>query len=179
MNHLLALSRLVDGLVDRVAVLAEWAVVSACAISAGNAIMRYSIDFSSNAFLEIQWYLFAACVMLGASHVLRTNEHVRVDILYGRWSPRTRAWIDLLGLMVFLLPLAGCVLYLAIPVVERMLVTGEMSGNAGGLVRWPAMATVPLGMGLLLLQGLSEIIKRVAWLRGLLELNAQYERPVQ
>lgn len=173
------MSRLVDSLVDRVALVAECAVVSACAISAANAIVRYALDYSSNGLLEIQWYLFAACVMLGASHVLRTNGHVRVDIVYGRCSPRTRVWIDLLGLLAFLLPFAGFVLYLATPVFQRMLFTGEASGNAGGLVRWPAMATIPLGMGLLVLQSFSEIIKRVAWLRGLLDLEAQYERPVQ
>ena len=179
MNGLLALSRAIDGLNDRMATLAKWAILLACAISTANALVRYLLDIGSNAFLEIQWYLFATCVMLGAAQVLRVNEHVRVDILYGLYPTRTKVWVDLLGLVCFLLPLTLALTWLAWPIVERMYLTGEMSSNAGGLIRWPAMLTIPLGMSLVALQGLSEIIKRAAWLMGRLHMDTHYERPLQ
>jgi TRAP-type mannitol/chloroaromatic compound transport system permease small subunit len=179
MSYLLALARLIDAVNDRFAGLAQWAVFLACAISAGNAFVRYGLNFSSNAFLEIQWYLFAACVMFGAAQVLRLNEHVRVDIFYGWYSTRLKVVIDLLGLSLFLLPLCAFVAWSSMPVFLNMLHSGEMSSNAGGLIRWPAMLTIPLGMALLLLQGLSEIIKRIAWLSGAFEMDTHYERPLQ
>jgi TRAP-type mannitol/chloroaromatic compound transport system permease small subunit len=176
---LLAFARGVDWLTDRFGNLAQWAAILACAISAGNAVIRYGFDISSNAWLEIQWYLFAACVMLGASQVLRLNEHVRVDILYGKLSARGKVWVDLLGLIFFLLPAMGVLLWYAGPLVLSMYRSGEMSSNAGGLIRWPAMLMLPLGFGLVLLQGLAEIIKRIGWLQGVHEMAFQYERPLQ
>ena len=179
MPALLAFARGVDWLTDRFGNLAQWAAILACAISAGNAFIRYGFDISSNAWLEIQWYLFAACVMLGASQVLRLNEHVRVDILYGKLSARGKVWVDLLGLIFFLLPAMGILLWYAGPLFLSMYRSGEMSSNAGGLIRWPAMLMLPLGFGLVLLQGVSEIIKRIGWLQGVHEMAFQYERPLQ
>lgn len=179
MKTLLALARLIDAVTDRFAVLAKWAILIACAISAGNAVIRYSLDISSNAFLEIQWYLFAACVMFGASQVLRVNEHVRVDILYGIYPTRTKVIVDLVGICVFLIPLCAFIAWSTMPVLTQMYVTKEMSSNAGGLIRWPAMLTIPLGMGLLILQAVSEVIKRIGWLMHVYEMDTHYERPLQ
>ncbi len=179
MDLLLRLARLIDRINDRFGSIAEYAVIAACFISAGNAFIRYAISNSSNAWLEIQWYLFAACVMLGASQVLRLNEHVRVDLFYGRLSGHGKVWVDLFGLCFFLLPVMTAMLYLSLPLFLQMLRTGEMSNNAGGLVRWPAMLTLPLGFSMVLLQGVSEIIKRVAWLMNRIEMDIHYERPLQ
>ena len=165
MPALLAFARGVDWLTDRFGNLAQWAAILACAISAGNAVIRYGFDISSNAWLEIQWYLFAACVMLGASQVLRLNEHVRVDILYGKLSARGKVWVDLLGLIFFLLPAMGILLWYAGPLFLSMYRSGEMSSNAGGLIRWPAMLMLPLGFSLLLLQGLVEIVRCIQCIR--------------
>jgi TRAP-type mannitol/chloroaromatic compound transport system permease small subunit len=169
----------IDAINDRFGGLAKIAVVASCTISAANALIRYGLSSSSNAWLEIQWYLFAACVMLGAAQVLRVNEHVRVDIFYGRLSGRGKALVDLFGLVCFLLPVMGAMCWLSWPLFAQMLRTGEMSGNAGGLVRWPAMLMLPLGFALVLLQGLSEIVKRVAWLMHRIEMDVHYERPLQ
>jgi TRAP-type mannitol/chloroaromatic compound transport system permease small subunit len=179
MNGLLSLSRGIDFLNDRFAVLAKWAVFASCLISAANALVRYLANYSSNAFLEIQWYLFAACVMLGAAQVLRVNEHVRVDVLYGRYSGRTQALIDLAGLVLFMLPSMLVMIYFAWPLFIKMYESGEMSSNAGGLIRWPAMLMLPLGFALLFVQGVSEAIKRVAWLAHKYEGDFHYERPLQ
>ncbi|MEY2619388.1 MAG: hypothetical protein RL522_2390 [Pseudomonadota bacterium] len=179
MKFLLAFASLVDWINDRFGTLAQWAVTLACAISAGNAFVRYGLDISSNAWLEIQWYLFAVCVMLGASQVLRLNEHVRVDIFYGKLSSRGRVWIDLLGLVFFLLPAIGVLIYHSWPLFLSMYRSGEMSSNAGGLIRWPAMLMLPLGFALVGLQGLAEIIKRVGWLTHTHEMDIHYERPLQ
>ena len=179
MKALLAFAHGVDWLNDSFGWIAKWAVVLSCFISAGNAIVRYGLSASSNAWLEIQWYLFAACVMLGASQVLRLNEHVRVDLFYGRVSSRARVWVDLGGLLAFLLPAMTVMLYTSWPLFVQMLQTGERSSNAGGLVRWPAMAMLPLGFSLVILQGLSEIIKRIGWLTHQYEMDMHYERPVQ
>ena len=150
MQPLIALAHGIDWINDRFGSIAKWAVFLACAISAGNAFIRYGLDISSNGWLEIQWYLFAACVMLGASQVLRLNEHVRVDLFYGKLSSRGRVWVDLLGLCFFLLPAMAVLLYFSWPMFVNMFVTKEMSSNAGGLIRWPAMLLLPLGFGLLL-----------------------------
>jgi TRAP-type mannitol/chloroaromatic compound transport system permease small subunit len=179
MNSLLTLSRGIDFVNDRFAILAKWAVFASCLISALNAIVRYVANYSSNSFLEIQWYLFAACVMLGASQVLRVNEHVRVDVLYGLYSGRTQALIDLAGMLLFLLPVMVVMIYFSWPLFVKMYVSGEMSSNAGGLIRWPAMLMLPLGFALLMAQGLSEVIKRVAWLNHKYEADFHYERPLQ
>ncbi len=179
MNGLLALSRGIDFVNDRFAIVAKWAVFASCLISASNAIVRYGFNYSSNAYLEIQWYLFAACVMLGAAQVLRVNEHVRVDVIYGLFSGRTQALIDLIGLLLFMLPSMVIMIYFAWPLFLKMFLSGEMSSNAGGLIRWPAMLMLPLGFALLFVQGLSEAIKRVAWLAHKYEGDFHYERPLQ
>ena len=179
MNSLLALSRGIDFVNDRFATIAKWAVFASCVISATNAVVRYTADYSSNAYLEIQWYLFAACVMMGAAQVLRVNEHVRVDVIYGRFSGRTQALIDLFGFVVFFMPSMVIMLSFAWPLFVQMYSTGEMSNNSGGLIRWPAMLMLPLGFTLLLAQGTSEIIKRVAWLAHKYDGDFHYERPLQ
>lgn len=179
MSFLLKCVHLIDALTDRFASIAKWAVFASCFISAGNAVVRYVFNYSSNAFLEIQWYLFAGCVMLGASQVLRVNEHVRVDVVYGRYSGRTQALVDLAGLLFFLMPSMLVMLYYSWPLFASMYASGEMSSNAGGLIRWPAMLMLPLGFTLLLLQGTSEIIKRMAWLAHQYDADFHYERPLQ
>jgi len=141
--------------------------------------VRYILDISSNGWLEIQWYLFAGIVMLGAPIVLALNEHVRVDLFYGRLKNRAPVYVDLFGLVFFLLPVMGLLTYLSWPLLVKMYVTHEMSNNAGGLVRWPAMLLLPLGFGLMFLQGLSEIVKRVCYLMGIYEMDTHYEKPVQ
>ena len=179
MTQLLQLSRFIDWLNDRFGTVAKWAVFASCLISALNAIVRYVFNYSSNAYLEIQWYLFAACVMLGAAQVMRVNEHVRVDVLYGRYSGRTQALIDLVGFVFFLLPSMAVMIYFAWPLFAKMYLSGEMSSNAGGLIRWPAMLMLPLGFTLLFAQGVSESIKRVAWLEHKYDADFHYERPLQ
>lgn len=179
MKHLLTLARWIDALNDRFASLATWAVMAACLISAANAVVRYGFDYSSNAYLEIQWYLFAACVMFGAAQVLRLNEHVRVDVLYGLYPSRSKVLVDLLGLCFFLLPVALLVIYLTWPLLMQQFTTGERSSNASGLIRWPVTLTLPLGMALLALQAVSEIIKRIGWLTHRFEMDTHYERPLQ
>lgn len=179
MKALLAFAHGIDWINDKFGGIAKWAVILSCLISALNAIIRYSFDISSNGWLEIQWYLFAACVMLGAAQVLRVNEHVRVDVFYGQFPSRGKVYIDLLGLVFFLLPAMAVMLYFSAPLFLRMYLTHEMSSNAGGLIRWPAMLMLPLGFTLVLLQGLSEIIKRVGWLTHTYEMDLHYERPLQ
>lgn len=179
MKSLLAFTRVVDWINDRFAVLAKWAVLAACVISAANAAVRYAFDYSSNGFLEIQWYLFAVSVMFGAPQVLRVNEHVRVDVLYGLYPTRTKVVVDLLGLLFFLLPFALLLMWLAFPILRQMYVSHEMSNNPGGLIRWPVMLTIPLGLALLALQAVAELVKRVGWLRGEFEMDTHYERPLQ
>ena len=167
MLKLLKLSRLIDRLNAAVGRWVAWLVLAAVLVSAGNAVVRKLLNTSSNAFLEIQWYLFAAVFLLVAGDTLRRQAHVRIDVLSGRLSKRTQAWIDILGVLCFLMPLIVLVISLSWPIVARAYTSGEMSNNAGGLIRWPVLALLPLGFGLLGLQGLSELIKRVAWLRGL------------
>lgn len=179
MRSLLALAHAIDRLNNGFGILAAWMVLVATLVSAVNASVRYAVDVSSNAWLELQWYLFAGVVMLGAPVVLRVNEHVRVDVIYGRLAPRTRAWVDLLGLIFFLMPGAVLVGQMAWPWFVDAFVNDEMSGNAGGLARWPAKLALPLGFALLALQGVSEIIKRVGYLAGRYEMNVQYEKPLQ
>ncbi len=167
MLNLLKLSRLIDRLNAAVGRWVAWLVLAAVLVSAGNAVVRKLLNTSSNAFLEIQWYLFAAVFLLVAGDTLRRQAHVRIDVLSGRLSKRTQAWIDILGVLCFLMPLVVMVVSLSWPIVARAYTSGEMSNNAGGLIRWPVLALLPLGFALLGLQGLSELIKRVAWLRGL------------
>lgn len=179
MNALFAFARAVDWLTDRFGAIAKWAVFLSCFISAGNAVVRYALDISSNAFLEVQWYMFAACVMLGAAQVLRLNEHVRVDVLYGRYNGKTQVLIDLFGLLFFLLPVMVLMVYLSTPLFIKWYQSGEMSSQAGGLIRWPAMLTLPLGFVLMTLQGVAEVIKRIGWLMHKYDLDIHYERPLQ
>lgn len=179
MKALLALAHWIDALNDRFAVLAKWAMVAACFISAANAVVRYAFDYSSNAFLEIQWYMFAVCVMLGAAQVLRLNEHVRVDVFYGIYPSRGKVLVDLFGLCLFLLPFTVLGVVLSWPLVVSQYVNNEWSSQAGGLIRWPVTLTIPVGLGLLGLQGLAEIIKRVGWLAHAYEMDTHYDRPLQ
>ncbi len=179
MKTLLAISGVIDAVNERFGRIANWCVLLACLISAGNALVRYGFSDSSNAWLEIQWYLFAAMFMLGAPYTLRMNEHVRVDILYGSVSPRVQLWIDLLGGILFLLPATIIIGWMSWPIFVDSFVSGEVSNNAGGLIRWPVKLLMPLGFGLLTLQGISEIIKRIAALTGHRALIAKYEKPLQ
>lgn len=178
MGVLLQLSRAIDTLNARIAYVGTWLVLIACVISAANAVMRWGFSLSSNAWLEIQWYLFAAMVMLGGAHTLRVNEHVRVDAFYSRYSERTRLWVDLVGAILFLLPMSVVIGWLSWPLFINSYNIGEVSGNAGGLLRWPVKVLIPLGFLLLALQGVSEVIKRVANLTGRLALDAHYRRPL-
>lgn len=179
MDALLKFSSLVDWISDKFGKIASFAVMAAALISAGNAFIRYGLDISSNAWLEIQWYLFAVTVMLGAPVVLKLNEHVRVDIFYGKLKGKGPVFVDLFGLIVFLLPVMGLLAWLSWPLFVSMYLTGEMSQNAGGLIRWPAMLLLPLGFGWMFIQGLGEIVKRVAYLMGKIEMDLHYEKPVQ
>ena len=179
MRALLAVSRWIDRLNEQVGTIATWCVLIAVLISAGNALSRYAFSISSNAWLEIQWYLFGAMFMLGAAHTLRVNEHVRVDIIYGNLRPRLQAWIDLLGGILFLLPAVLIIGWLAWPYFIESYSRHELSNNAGGLIRWPAKLLLPVGFGLLALQGVSEIIKRIGFLIGHAELMPKYEKPLQ
>ena len=169
----------VDRISEQFGHVAAFGVLAAALISAGNAFIRYGFDVSSNGWLEIQWYLFAATVMLGAPLVLKLNEHVRVDLFYGKLKDKGPVYVDLMGLVLFLLPVMLTLTWLSFPLFLKMFLTNEMSSNAGGLIRWPAMLLLPLGFAWMFLQGLSEIIKRVAYLQGKFEMNTQYEKPVQ
>ncbi len=179
MTGLLQLARGMDWVSTKLSKVAGWAVLAAALISAGNALVRYGLDMSSNAWLEIQWYLFGTTVMLGAPLVLKLNEHVRVDIIYGKLRGRGPVFVDLFGLIVFLLPVMGLLTWLTWPFFWNMFVTKEMSGNIGGLIRWPAALLLPVGFGAVFLQGVAEIIKRVAYLTGHLQISTHYEKPVQ
>jgi TRAP-type mannitol/chloroaromatic compound transport system permease small subunit len=176
---LLRFTRWVDAFNDRLAIVAAYLVLLACLVSAGNASIRYVLAGGSNAWLELAWYMFAGMVMFGTSKVLRVNEHVRVDIIYGGRSSRTKATIDLLGLVLFLMPMALLMVYLSWPFAVDSYVSREMSSNAGGLIRWPFKVILPVGFALLSVQGIAEIIKRIAYLRGELQMDTHYERPVQ
>jgi TRAP-type mannitol/chloroaromatic compound transport system permease small subunit len=179
MGFLIAISRGIDAVNDRLGVVANWLVLAACLISAGNAMSRYAFDLSSNAWLEIQWYLFAAIVMFGASYTLKMNEHVRVDIVYTHLSERGKEWLDLVGTAVFLVPSMLTIAWYSVPFFMQSWQVQEISGNAGGLLRWPVKIMVPLGFTLVALQGISEIIKRAASLRGDVRYVTHYERPLQ
>jgi len=168
MKPLLALSRLIDGLNEHVGRLSYWLILAAVLISAYNATMRYAFNMSSNAWLEIQWYLFSAVFLFCAGYALLHNQHVRIDVVSGHLSRRARAWIDVLGTLFFLLPMAIAILWMSWPVFVDAYVRNEVSTNAGGLTVWPARLMLPVGFLLLILQGFTEVIKRVAFLRGLI-----------
>lgn len=179
MTFLLRISRAIDALNTRVGRLAEWCIFASVLISAANAAVRYLAGYSSNGFLEIQWYLFGAAVFLGASYTLKLNEHVRVDVVYSHLSPRGQIWVDVFGLTLFLLPSCIFLAWLCWPVFVRAYEIGEMSSNFGGLIRWPILLVFPVGFALLTLQGISELIKRVAALRGDIVLETKYAQPLQ
>jgi TRAP-type mannitol/chloroaromatic compound transport system permease small subunit len=159
---------MIDRLSEWVGRWVAWLVLAAVLISAANAITRKAFNYSSNAFLEIQWYLFAAVFMLAAGYTLLRQEHVKIDVISGRLSKRAQIWIDIVGLCVFLLPFVYMIIKLAMPLVINAIVTGEVSSNAGGLIRWPVFALLPAGMLLLGIQAISELIKRIAFLQGLI-----------
>ena len=169
MQALLALSRAIDRLNAFVGKYSIWLIFAATFISAANAIVRKAFDASSNAFLEVQWYLFAWSFLLAAGYTLLHLEHVRIDVINSRLSKTKQVWIDIIGFALFLTPLCVTILWLSMPVVIQMYQSGEMSGNPGGLIRWPVYLLMPLGFGLLLLQGISEFIKRIAFLQGLID----------
>jgi len=167
-NALLAISRAIDRLSQRVGHLVYWLVLVAVLISCANAVVRKTFNVSSNAFLEIQWYLFSVVFLFCAGYTLLKNQHVRIDVISGRLSARAQAWIDIAGTLLFLLPMAILIMYLSWPVFVQAYVRHEVSTNAGGLIIWPARLLVPIGFLLLAAQGISELIKRVAFLKGLI-----------
>lgn len=166
MQALLALSRAIDRLNAFVGKYSIWLIFAATFISAANAIVRKAFDASSNAFLEVQWYLFAWSFLLAAGYTLLHREHVRIDVINSRLSKTKQVWIDIIGFALFLTPLCVTILWLSMPVVIQMYQSGEVSGNSGGLIRWPVWAAIPVGITLLMLQGLSELVKRIAFLTG-------------
>ena len=179
MKPLLKLSSWIDALNARFGTLADWLVLLSCLISAGNAFSRYAFGVSSNAWLEIQWYMFAGMVLLGASYTLKRNEHVRVDIIYVNVSTRRQIGIDIFGFVLFMLPATVILTYLSWPIFYNSWALGEISANAGGLIRWPVKIMLPIGFALLTLQGISELIKRVAMITGHMKADLHYERPLQ
>lgn len=175
MNGLLSLSRVMDGVSERLGKLVSWLILGAVLVSTINALIRYTFNIGSNAFLELQWYLFSAVFLLGAAWTLKRNEHIRIDVVVGRFSPRVHAWIDIFGTIFFLIPLCIIVLWNAVPFALDSFSSGEVSTNAGGLIVWPAKMLLPLGFLFLLAQGLSELIKRIAYLQGLID-GAEFEK---
>ena len=168
MSVLLKISQLIDSLNNRIGRLAYWLTLAAVLVSSGNAVIRSLFDKSSNAWLELQWYLFSAVFLLCGGYALLHNAHVRIDVIYTRWSRRTQLWIDICGTLLFLLPMAVLIMVLSWPVFINAYVSNEVSSNSGGLVVWPARLLLPIGFFLLTLQGISELIKRIAVLRGLI-----------
>lgn len=166
MNTFLAFSRGVDWITERIGKSIGWLLLAAVLISAGNALIRKMFDLSSNAFLEAQWYLFAAVFMLGAGYVLLHDQHVRIDVASSRMSRRKQVWVDVVGIVVFLLPLCCFVVWTSLPSLQLAIASKEVSANPGGLLRWPVYALVPAGFALLALQSLSELFKRIAFLTG-------------
>jgi TRAP-type mannitol/chloroaromatic compound transport system permease small subunit len=202
LDALLKFTRVIDAMNERFGVIANWMVLLACLLSAGNAAVRYGInaflvlgqDFpflhvlttgigwygnNANAFLEAQWYMFTAMVLLGGPYTLKVNEHVRVDLFYGMVSDRARIWIDILGAIFFLLPICLILIYFTWPWFLESWRLGEESSNAGGLIRWPVKLMLPAGFALMALQGVSELIKRIAALQGRHRLEYAYEKPLQ
>lgn len=171
MAFLLALARLIDKLNEKISGWVSWALLAAVIICSGNALVRYTFNTSSNSWLEIQWYLFALMFLFSSGHTLRRDEHVRIDVVTGRFSRRTRVWLDLAGYLLFLLPVVALVLWYAVPYALLSIQNQEMSSNAGGLIVWPAKLLIPVAFLLLALQGLSELIKRAGFLMGLVDAS--------
>lgn len=166
MSFFLSLSKLIDAVNERIGLSISWALLAAVLICAGNALVRYLLNISSNAWLEIQWYLFGAIFLLASSYTLKRNEHVRIDVVVGRFPKRVQVWIDVFGFLLFLLPATLLILYFSIPFAFESIRSQEMSSNAGGLIVWPAKLLIPIGFLLLSLQGISELIKRIGYLLG-------------
>jgi TRAP-type mannitol/chloroaromatic compound transport system permease small subunit len=166
LNALLALSRAIDAVTERIGRLVYWLVLIVVLISAANAIVRKLFNYSSNAYLEVQWYLFSVIFLFGAGYVLLHNDHVRIDIIQGKLSPRAQNWIDVIGIVFFLWPMSFIIMWLAWPLFVDSYARNEVSTNAGGLTIWPARLMIPIGFALLLIQSVSELIKRIAYLRG-------------
>ena len=179
MRTLLRISEIIDWVNAQFGRLASFLVLLAVLVSAGNAMFRYAFSLSSNGLLEAQWYMFAVIVMFGTAYTLRRNEHVRVEIFYLYLSERGQLWLDLIGGVAFLIPTCLLMVALSWPFFMQSYVVGEWSGNAGGLIRWPIKFVIPAGFALLTVQGLSEVIKRIAALRGWVVIDARYERPMQ
>jgi TRAP-type mannitol/chloroaromatic compound transport system permease small subunit len=170
-KFLISISRFIDATNEKIGHGVSWALLIAVLICTGNSLVRYIFNTSSNGWLEIQWYLFSAVFLLGTSYTLRRNEHVRIDVISGRFSKRTQVWMDIFGFTFFLLPMAGLILYFAIPFALVSIHSQEVSSNAGGLIVWPAKLLIPIGFFMLTLQGISELIKRVGFLRGLISAS--------
>jgi TRAP-type mannitol/chloroaromatic compound transport system permease small subunit len=168
MKALLALSRLIDTVNEYLGRAVYWLVLAAVLVSSVNTAMRYAFNLSSNAWLELQWYLFAGVFLLCAGHTLLHNEHIRIDVVSNRFTRRTQVWIDVFGTLCFLLPMALIIMWLSWPMFVNAFVGNEQSSNAGGLVRWPARLLIPAGFFLLAAQGVSELIKRIGFLMGLI-----------
>ncbi|MER2508743.1 MAG: TRAP transporter small permease subunit [Amaricoccus sp.] len=179
MSGLLLLAGVIDRITRFFGWIAAWLVLLSCLISAGNAMSRYILSASSNAWLEIQWQMFAGIFLLGAAYVLQVNEHVRVDLFYGSASARRKLWIDVIGIIFFLFPSTIMIGAMAWPFFLSSFQSGEMSSNAGGLPVWPVKFLLPFGMALVFLQGVAELIKRIAALRGEYAVAVEYERPLQ
>jgi TRAP-type mannitol/chloroaromatic compound transport system permease small subunit len=172
MSFLLALSRVIDTINEKIGQGVSWALLLAVLICSGNALVRYGLNTSSNAWLEIQWYLFSAIFLLASAYTLRKNEHVRIDVVASHLSKRAQVWVDVFGFLVFLLPMSIIILYYAVPYALLAYQTDEMSSNAGGLILWPAKFLIPIGFFLLTLQGISELIKRIGYLMGKVDASA-------
>ena len=168
MKQLLGLSRAIDFVNEHIGRLVYWCVLIMVLVSAANATSRYALNKASNAWLELQWYLFAAVFLLCAGYTLLHNEHIRIDVVSAHLSRRAQVWIDVFGILVFMLPMTLFIMWLSWPIFMNAWTSGEISGSAGGLIRWPARLLVPVGFCLLSLQGVSELIKRIAFLQGLI-----------
>ena len=179
MRPLLALSSAIDVFNQKFGDICNFLILAACVVSAANAMIRYAFGYSSNAWLELQWYMFAVVIMFGASYTFKRNEHVRVEILYLMLSERGQLWLDMIGTLCFLIPACLLLAYLSWPFFHQAYAVGEISSNAGGLIRWPIKFVIPAGFVLLALQGVSEVIKRIAALQGYVVIDAKYERPTQ
>jgi TRAP-type mannitol/chloroaromatic compound transport system permease small subunit len=179
MRPLLAVSSAIDTINEKIGYVCNFLVLAACIVSAANAMIRYAFGYSSNGWLELQWYMFAILVMFGASYTFKRNEHVRVEIFYLFLSERGQLWLDLIGTLFFMIPACLLLAYLSWPFFMQAFAVGEISGNAGGLIRWPIKFVIPAGFVMLALQGVSEVIKRIAALQGELTIDAKYERPTQ
>jgi TRAP-type mannitol/chloroaromatic compound transport system permease small subunit len=177
MSSLLSFSRFIDAINEKIGLAISWALLLAVLICSGNALVRYIFNTSSNSWLEIQWYLFGAIFLLASAYTLKRNEHVRIDVVVGRFSKRTQVWVDVFGFIFFLLPATLLILYFSIPFAYESIRNQEVSSNAGGLIIWPAKTLIPVGFFLLTLQGISELIKRIGFLMGLVDAS-EFEKQV-